>query len=466
MMSRVRSGQSLVEILLAITVFLFGVVTLGVLYLDATATHRKGVDRGKGVAYALEGLEAVRSIRDRSFASLATGTHGLLLLNNQWTLSGTSDTQDAFTRTVQISGPDGDTKYVTSTVTWAFSPTITDSVTFTTRITNWRKVTPTTWASPDVVSSSTLTNISANAVDVEGTTLFVTTPNNAQGTEFRVYDVTNPVSPSYLGGLETGTHLFVLDAVGSRGYLASDNNPDEVKVIDVSNPASPSELGSMKLTANENVNGVFASGTIVHLVRDEIGQQATYYIYDATNGASPTLLGSMNTGDDTYDVAVRNGNPPYAFIAGEDHQQEFQIVNVADPATMGVVGSLNLQEELLAVAVSGTWAFGGMEAVGGQPEFYLFNVSDPANPSVLGTFEVNADVNRIAVWGNLVFLATASSTKEFIVLNVTNPANPTLYGSYDLVGEATDVALSVDGTYAYVSTASSTAGLYILKTGT
>jgi hypothetical protein len=75
-------------------------------------------------------------------------------------------------------------------------------------------------------------------------------------------------------------------------------------------------------------------------------------------------------------------------------------------------------------------------------------------------------VNRVRVLNNLIFLATASSTKELIILNVTNPTVPIVYGYYDLAGEATDVALSADGAYAYVSTVSATAGLYILQVGT
>ncbi|MBU0540578.1 hypothetical protein KKF59_02520, partial [Patescibacteria group bacterium] len=94
------------------------------------------------------------------------------------------------------------------------------------------------------------------------------------------------------------------------------------------------------------------------------------------------------------------------------------------------------------------------------------NISDPAHPSTLGTFEINADVNRVRVLNNLVFLATASSTAEFITLDVTDPVNPVVYGTFNLAATATDIALSQSGFYAYVSTQSAIAGLYILQVGT
>ncbi|MEK7656081.1 MAG: hypothetical protein AAB386_05395 [Patescibacteria group bacterium] len=463
---RVLKGQSLIEIMLAITVFLFGVVTIGVLYLDANVSQRKSLERAKANALAEEGIEAIRSMRDRSFDSVATGTHGLLISGGRWTFSGSSDAQEGYTRTLLVSAPDSNTLYVTSTVSWLFSPTRTETVVSTAVITNWRRVSPATWADPEIVSSSTLTNIAANAVDVYGDYLYVTTPLNAAGTELQIFDISNPISPVYRGGTETGMNLFVLDAYDNRVYIAGDSKPAETKIIDVSNPTNPYEIGSIKMTANEEMNAVFASGTIVHLGRDEVGNQATYFIYDTTNAASPQELGSINTGDDIYAIAVKNGATPYSFIGSENSSKELQIVNVADPSTMSVVGSVNLNEELRTVAVSGTLAFGGTEQNSDQPEFFVFSVSDPAHPSVIGSFEINANVNKVRVFNNLVFLATASSTAEFITLDVTNPTIPLIYGTFNLAGTATDISLSQSGLYAYVSTQSATAGLYILQVGT
>ncbi len=92
---------------------------------------------------AEEGLEAVRNIRDNNFASLVDGTYGLALTGNQWTLSGSSDTTNTFTRAIAIAAVDANTKTVTSTVNWQQTLQRTGAVTLTTRLTNWQTPTAT-----------------------------------------------------------------------------------------------------------------------------------------------------------------------------------------------------------------------------------------------------------------------------------------------------------------------------------
>lgn len=465
-MTRLK-GQSLVEVLLAIAVFVIGMATLCVLVLDASVTHRKSAERLKALALAQEGMEAVRSIRDGSFDMLAPGTHGLATSGTVWSFSSASDTYEGFTRVINVSASGTDYRVVTSTVSWQFTPTQTQSVSLAGVFTDWRR-TPESWADPELVSSSTITGIPAYAVAVQGNFLYVTTAKNTNGQEFRIYDVTNPAAPVYKGGIETGTHVFTLDVLGSRAYLGSDNNPDEMKIIDVASSTDPRQIGTIKLTSNYNINAIMASGTTVEFVRDRPGGQHTFFIYDTANAASPQLLGSMDNGASAFDLAFVRGGRPWTFFATKDDTKDFQCVNTSDPSNMGIGGSVNIVNEdkhPASIVASGTLAFAGHERLPTLPELYVFNVTDPTHPSTLTSSEVGADVNRLAIWNNFLFLATGSSTKEFMVINVTDPVNPVLYGWYDLLGVATDIALSADGKYAYVTTTSTSAGLYILKTG-
>lgn len=132
-------GQSLVEVLVALSIFVLGVATIGLLVLDANVSSRQGLERNQALLFAREGLEAVRSIRDGDFDNISTGTYGLVLSANKWTFSGTSDSQDQFTRTVVISDIDIDIKKVVSTVTWQFSGAYQSSVTLTDYLTDWNQ---------------------------------------------------------------------------------------------------------------------------------------------------------------------------------------------------------------------------------------------------------------------------------------------------------------------------------------
>ncbi len=129
-------GFSPVEVLLAATVFGFLVVALiGAIIYGRESTAGSG-DRARAVFLADEGLQAVRNIRDASFANLSDGTYGLAQTSNQWALSGTSDSSGLYTRQVTVSSAGIDRKNVTVTVSWP-SGSGTSQVSVNGRFSNW-----------------------------------------------------------------------------------------------------------------------------------------------------------------------------------------------------------------------------------------------------------------------------------------------------------------------------------------
>lgn len=132
-------GFSLVEILLSVSLFSFVITALvGAFIYGQESTAISGT-RSRAIFLAEEGLEASRNIRDKSFANLADGGHGLAISeNNNRTFSGTSDATDIFTRQIAISAIDANRKQVISTVTWRQTPQRSGSISLTTYLTNWR----------------------------------------------------------------------------------------------------------------------------------------------------------------------------------------------------------------------------------------------------------------------------------------------------------------------------------------
>ena len=111
-------GFSLVDVILAVCVFgLIFTALVGVLIFGHQSTALAG-ERTRATMLADEGLEAVRNIRDENFSNLTEGTHGLAISGNQWTLSGTSDKTDIFTRRLVISSVGVDRKQIVATVSW------------------------------------------------------------------------------------------------------------------------------------------------------------------------------------------------------------------------------------------------------------------------------------------------------------------------------------------------------------
>ncbi|MGB2762493.1 MAG: prepilin-type N-terminal cleavage/methylation domain-containing protein [Minisyncoccales bacterium] len=134
-----QKGQSLMEVLIAMAIFVVGVATIGFLVLDANVSTRQGVERTQAILLAKEGLEAARSIRDADFDNLTAGPHGIVLSSNKWIFSGTSDMQDQFTRVITVTDIDVDTKKIDSAITWQFTQVRQNSVTLTDYLTDWNQ---------------------------------------------------------------------------------------------------------------------------------------------------------------------------------------------------------------------------------------------------------------------------------------------------------------------------------------
>lgn len=134
-----ENGQSLIEILVAFSIFVVGISTIFFLVLDSNSSVRQGLERSQAVLLAQEGIEASKSIRDSGFGNLTNGVHGVILSGSNWSFSGTSDSQDQFIRAVTITEIDSDTKKIESNVNWPFLEFRPNNISFVSYLTNWQK---------------------------------------------------------------------------------------------------------------------------------------------------------------------------------------------------------------------------------------------------------------------------------------------------------------------------------------
>lgn len=134
------NGFSLVEALLGVSVFALIITGFAGSYFYGQESTVLAGDRTRAVAFAEEGLEAVRNIRDDDFNNLSDGTYGLEVSGGQWELSGSADSRDGFTREVTISSAGTNRKKVVVDVTWEQNARRDDTVTLTSRLTYWQEV--------------------------------------------------------------------------------------------------------------------------------------------------------------------------------------------------------------------------------------------------------------------------------------------------------------------------------------
>lgn len=150
-----KSGQSVIEVILAASIFM--IITTGMigLVVQGLRANRLGAEETIASFYTVEGMEAVRSIKNRSFSNLVSSTGiGLTQTGGIWAFGGTTNTFDKYTRTIGITEVfrdaagnilsvggtlDPNSKKVTVSTSWNFGPSRTNSVNLVSYFTDWRK---------------------------------------------------------------------------------------------------------------------------------------------------------------------------------------------------------------------------------------------------------------------------------------------------------------------------------------
>jgi hypothetical protein len=139
-----KKGQSLIELIVALGIFVLTIAGLAFFVLDSYISGRLASEMTKVNFLAEEGLEAVRSIRDNSWPALIAGSHGLAISGDHWVFQGTSeDIADQLRggrRIIEIENLDQNRKKITSRINWQFSETRPEEVKFVSYLTNWQKI--------------------------------------------------------------------------------------------------------------------------------------------------------------------------------------------------------------------------------------------------------------------------------------------------------------------------------------
>ncbi|OGE17570.1 hypothetical protein A3F00_05415 [Candidatus Daviesbacteria bacterium RIFCSPHIGHO2_12_FULL_37_11] len=156
-------GFSLLEVILAVALFLTLTTGSLTLIVHSYNSNRLGGEFSVASQFASEGIEAVKSIKNQAYANLvnSSGT-GIDRAGSIWVFGGANDTfthnsGDNFVRTIKVESvnrdgtpPDGnivatggtldpDTKKITSTVTWNFNSARSESLNFVAYLSDWRK---------------------------------------------------------------------------------------------------------------------------------------------------------------------------------------------------------------------------------------------------------------------------------------------------------------------------------------
>ena len=79
-----QQGQSMLELLVAMGIFVLVVSSVMFVVLDALSANRQGSERTQASLLATEGMEAALSIRNLGWKFLTSGDHGLNGTGASW----------------------------------------------------------------------------------------------------------------------------------------------------------------------------------------------------------------------------------------------------------------------------------------------------------------------------------------------------------------------------------------------
>lgn len=423
-------GFSIVEVLLASSLLVLLVTGLVGAYLYGEESTALAGNRARANMLAEEGLEAVRNIRDAGFASITDGTYGLATTGNHWSLSGSQDVSDIFTRWIVISSIDANRKNVTSNITWQQDPSRTGTVSLATRLTNW--ITKGDWTIPTEPAHIDLAG-SNDGIKIQIVGNYAYLILAAGSPNFFVFNVTNPASPTQVGSFTvsgTPQNIFVS---GNYAYVVSNQILNHgLQIINITNPAVPSLADNYSASLTQNATSVYVVGNTAYLGMASDILYKEFLILNVTNPANPTSLGSLDLGASANEIAVSGS---YAYVATTDTAQELKVINISNSSAPAQVGFLNLPTSVSATSliISGTTLF-----IAQTTTLYVVNVAAPTAPVVLGSLVVGGNINDIALnLGNnntFIFLATQDTANEFKVIDVGNLATPVLRGQFNIAG--------------------------------
>ncbi len=195
---------------------------------------------------------------------------------------------------------------------------------------------------------------------------------------------------------------------------------------------NPQTLGSIDLGPGNQATDLDVKNKIVYMTATAASSaKPDFFVINATNGQSPSISGSLNTGDGLNGVDTA-GN--YAYVVGKDDNQEFMVIDISNPANPQKVAGINLpgNADGLTVFYFGGYVYVG-RANGAAQEFMIINVMNPLNPQVTGGLSnVGDEINDIYVYNQRAYIGTEDDAHSMYVIDVSNPVAPAVLGSLNI----------------------------------
>ncbi len=304
---------------------------------------------------------------------------------------------------------------------------------------------------------------------------YLGTGGNATGvafTKLTIQGIDNPiinVEGEFNGYLTN--NIFVL---GNYAYLGTTMDTKEVVILDISS-LPYTEVGYFNTSRTDDANSVYVVGNVGYVAAGKY-----VYTFDVTsNIGSRTALGSIKVSlnqnwgklSAVSQIVVKNS---YLFASLDEDWYELAIVNVTNPASMTITSqtSVNNQQTFdIYVSENSNRTYFGTGNSSSEREFFILDTTSKsgARPTI-GRYDTNGmSVNGIAiVEKDKRAVLVGKNGEEYQAVNISNEASPVRCGGMQLDSGINDIDSVSDvqnNSFSYILTANTTKDFLVLKGG-
>lgn len=437
-----EAGFSVVEVLLAVTVFgMLSTAIIGALVYGRASTVDGG-DRVRGDYLAEEGTEAVRNIRNAGYANLTDGTYGLVQSGNTWTLSGSSDTNGIYNRSVTIASNGTNRKLITSNVSWAGANSGQASVA--TQLTNWAATLPKNWSAATQYGGVDVTGtIAGYKVATAGSYAYFVR-NSATGPNFFIVNISTPTAPTVVGTLTLAGAPTNIAVNGNYAYVSNSSTTAELQIVNIATPTAPTLTGTYNAAGTAGGGrGVYVVGTTAYLVRAANSGTDEFVSVNVATPSSPTRIAGYGLNVNMNEVYV---NGTTAYVATGSDTQELLVINLALSPTLSLGTSIDLPGTTDATTIAGN---SSKIVIGQGTALYTVNAATLLVPTVSATLTLSGTINDLSMdpTHNYVDVATSYASGEFQVININTLTAPAILKTVDMTGSIVLNGIAYSATY-------------------
>ena len=191
---------------------------------------------------------------------------------------------------------------------------------------------------------------------------------------------------------------------------------------------------------------------------------STLVVVDVSNPASPTIVGSTNTGTAGLNVADIKVVGKYAYVAGQsDAQSEILVFDISNPASPYLLSSLPVAHSPQGLDVEGNYLY---ETFYDQNSLNIYDISNPASLSQVGTASLSGTCKPqdVTVEGTTAYVACYTNSSVAVV-DVSNPTSPSVEGYISLPATSYPIFLESKGSYVYSISNTPGGMLSVIDTG-